>query len=858
MSQTITPPQPQVAGRSVLTDFFGPVVQEFGDRPALRWRQGYRHQGLTFAQLGQAVRAAARRLHDEGVRPGDRVLLLGPSGPEWVAAFFGVVAAGGVVVPLDETTRPEFATEVGRRTGARLQVVHTGFAAAAALPALPLEGFQPHALGDAGPFEPVRRRPDDLLEIVYTSGTTSRPKGVQLTHANVISNVTALRQVMAFPPESRFLSVLPLSHMLGQVLGLFVPLRFGGTTFFAGTRRPSVLRDCFRRERITVLVTVPAFLDRIRQQVLAAAERQGRGPRLTRALGLARRLPVALRRRLLRRVRHEVFPDLRFVFTGGAALRPDTEDFFEALGIHILQGYGMTEAAPVITSNTLTVRRPHTVGRALPGVEVWTAAEGEILVRGPNVTPGYLDDPEATRSLLEGGWLHTGDVGAADEAGFWRILGRKKDVLIGPSGMNVYPEDIEVVLNRLPGVRESCVVGLEEGGDLRIVGCVLMQEGVSWDARDALARANEQLAAHQRLQEVRRWPQPEFPRTRSLKVQRDAVHAGLQGQTPGQAPAAGLADPGDKLLTLLRECLKLPEGQALGEGDRLTAELGLDSLGRLDLLSRIEEQFGVDLPESAIDDRTTVADLRSRLAGQSPAATRLPFPRWARRPFWCGVRRLLGVAWRPLFRFYFPERSEGQEHLRGLSGPVFFIANHTSNLDTPALLAALPGRWRRRVAVAAAADYWFRPGWGLLGGLPGAVSACVYHAFPFSRTDAVEASLRYLGELMDEGWSVLIYPEGTRSRTGQLGPFKGGIGLLARAMQVPVVPVALVGCIEALPKGRHFPRPARIRVRFGPPCLPPFVEAPDVIAAQLEQRVRELAAGLHGQETVASYGGRGA
>jgi long-chain acyl-CoA synthetase len=847
MATAVTEPVP-VSG-AVLTDFMDPVVREHGPRHALRWREGYRHHGVTFDELGRAVHAAAYRVHDAGLRPGDAVLLFGPSGPDWAVAFFAAVLVGGVVVPLDETSRGAFAAEVARRTRVRLQIVHKGLEVVPGLPGLTLGDFHPTPLAAWRRFEPAPRRPDDLLEIVYTSGTTSQPRGVMLTHGNVVSNIAALREAMDWnQPGHRFLSVLPLSHMLGQALGLFGPLRFGATVFFPGTRRPSVLRDCFHRERITVLVTVPALLDRIRQQVLAAAERDGRRARLERALQLARRLPHGLRRPLLHRVRRQAFPDLQFVFAGGAALSPVTEEFFDALGIQALQGYGMTEAAPVITCNTPAAHRPGTVGLPLPGVTVRAAADGEILVRGPNVTPGYWEDVDASRQLLAGGWLHTGDLGACEADGHWRILGRKKELILGPSGMNVYPEDVEQVLNQLPGVRDSCVVGLEEAGRMRVVGCVLLKEGVAWDAAGLLAAANERLAAHQRLQAVERWPGRDFPRGRTLKVKRADVLARLrraETRPAGTAVAAPAAD-GDELLGLLRDCLPSLDGRRIEEGQRLAADLGLDSLARLDLLSRIEERLGVELGEGEIDDTTTVADLRGKLAGRTGVVVRPRFPRWARRPSWATARGFLGLMWRPLFRAYCPEHVQGS--LDGVAGPVLFIANHTSHLDTPAVLAALPRRWRRRTAVAAAADHWFGTGRGLRGRLMASTACLLCHAFPFSRTDAVEPSLRYLGELLDDGWSVLLYPEGTRSTTGGMGQFRPGIGLIARAVQVPVVPVALSGCYRALPKGRFLPRPARIDVAFGEPCRPPFRDGPAAIATLLEQRVRDLLAGLPGPE----------
>jgi long-chain acyl-CoA synthetase len=375
----------------------------------------------------------------------------------------------------------------------------------------------------------------------------------------------------------------------------------------------------------------------------------------------------------------------------------------------------------------------------------------------------------------------------------------------------------------------------------------LLTDEAKWDPQGLLAQANERLAAHQRLQGIERWPDPDFPRSRTLKVKRADVLARLEARATGHPATDATGVPqADALLALLGECLALRQGPVIGDAQRLTADLGLDSLGRLDLLSRIEERLGVELAESAIDDQTTVADVRRRIGERAPGTAQPAFPCWARRPVWSVVRRLLGITWRPLFRFYWPLHCQGREHLDGVTGPVIFIANHTSNLDTPALLAALPGKFRRHMAVAAAADYWFGGDRGLVGRLTGPVSALCYHAFPFSRTDAIEPSLRYVGELIDEGWSLLLYPEGTRSPTGRMGPFRGGIGQIARAMQVPVVPVALSGVFEALGKGHRIPRPGRIHVRFGAPCLPPWPNDTGQITAQLEVRVRELVAQLPG------------
>ncbi len=803
-------------------------------RPALRRRTEFRTFTWTYAELLRRVRAIGLWFATQGLTRGDRVLFWAPNSPTWVGAFLACFATGLVPVPLDLHSTSDFIQLVANETGARLL----------------LRGrYQPHVAGapraifddvlewETRPGRPELTTwpsisPDDLAEILYTSGTTAQPKGVMLTHRNLRANIDQTQPIIPVEPYYRLVSLLPLSHSFEQMVGLFLPISRGGQVTYLQTLTPSALSDALHEEQPNFLVVVPQLLDFLRSRV--ENRLPGPVPRLlAAAIPLLLMLPLATRRELSAVLRAGIDASLDYLVVGGAPLDRSLECFWDALGVLVLQGYGLTEAAPVVTANTVAEHRIGSVGKPLAGVEVRLGRDGEVLVRGPNVTPGYYRRPEATREAFVDGWLRTGDLGEFDRDGFLYLRGRSKDVIVTPAGLKVYPEDIERVLNQQPGVRDSAVLEWRN----EVFAVLLLDPLRPVPPPEIIERANRQLNPIQRIQGWTVWPEADFPRTPTLKVRKFLVREALAAHLPARAP---VSRPAGRLEQIVQDLA--PDRRITPEA-RLGSDLGLSSIDRLELIALLEEEFHVDIPETDVTAETTVADLKQLVSAGRREKVPRP-PTWPLKPI---VSRLRSSAQQrlifPLLRHVIWLRVEGAENVSSLHGPVIFAANHASLLDGPALLMALPAPVRERTAIAALAGFYFPPSpsaivnaahWALFD-----LAALLFNVFPVPRSRGFRESLRFAGFLVEHGWNLLIFPEGTRSWTGELTPFREGIGLLASELQVPVVPVRIRGTHRVLPRSAIIPRPGPVTVHFGRPlCFAPtsYWE----ITRQIEKAVAEL------------------
>ena len=386
---------------------------------------------------------------------------------------------------------------------------------------------------------------------MFTSGTTGDPKGVVLTHANIFSNIISARSLVPAGPHYKLLSLLPLSHMLEQTVGLYLPLHNGATVYYPAGRHSSAILKTMRRQGISTMVAVPQVLSHILQGIEREVERKGQWSKWRRAHRIAGKLPFTLRRLVFKNVHKNLGGKLDFFMCGGAYLPPELAQSWENMGVKVVQGYGMTECSPIIAGNTLAERVPRSVGRPVPGVEVRISEEEEIQVRGANVTSGYWKNSEASEaSFTEDGWYRTGDLADLDFAGRLYLKGRLKDMIVLPSGLNVYPEDVEGALAAKQGIVDCVVLGLDDdSGNVRVTAVVLPAEtddgaGVEDRVDMAVRGANEDLAPHQRISRIEIWPHEDFPWTNLRKIKRHEVLAEIQRTRDGGDPPviAALAD----------------------------------------------------------------------------------------------------------------------------------------------------------------------------------------------------------------------------------------------------------------------------------------------------------------------------
>jgi long-chain acyl-CoA synthetase len=755
--------------RDTLLDFF----QDFAglEDEFLIYDDGFQARHFRYREIAERARAFAARLRAAGIGRDDKIILYGENRPEWIVALWGCLLEGVIAVPIDYRSSREFVDRVHAIVGARM--VLTGEE-----PGM-YDGQSP-----AAPPEPVTITKDQTAEIIFTSGATADPKGVIITHRNVLANIVPvenevkkyLRYQRPFAPI-RFLNLLPLSHMFGQAMATFIPPMLPGVVVFMRGFAPHEILRQIRTRRISVLVSVPQILEILREH-LRQTFPELRQLRPTKGHWL--------RRWWRYRKVHRLFGWKFWSFIVGAAPLPaDLEAFFSELGFLVIQGYGLTETAPIVTLNHPFHARKGSVGKPIGGVEVKIAPDGEILVRGDNVTSGYFQHPEETARAFQDGWFHTGDIGEMKDNGELSILGRKKEMIVTPEGLNVFPEDVESVLKQQPGVRDAAVIGTD-----RVHAALILEPGAN--AEETVRRANARLADFQRVRSFSIWPYDEFPRTEgTAKLKRFDIARG----TPPPVASADLNVPLENLTSLERV-------------ERMVA-LGLDESG----------MAGSD--EGGPDD--------------FPTWNRSAPARLARRIFLPGF--LL-----PLNRIFAHVHRHGLENLKDLQQPVIFAANHQSYMDVPGILSAMPARWRYRVAPAMRKEFFQEHfhGRSFTNSLNYYLSTLFFNCFPIPQHEpGALATMRYIGELSNDQWCLLIFPEGRMTRAGEIAPFQPGVGMIASKLGIPVVPVRIVGMDKVLHEGWRMARPGRVDITFGPAL---HLAGDDylALARQVEEAVRKL------------------
>ncbi|HET9370872.1 MAG TPA: AMP-binding protein [Vicinamibacterales bacterium] len=848
--------------RETLLDFF----EDFAtlDDPFVVHDDGYKVRTATYREIAEAARRFAADLAAKGVSTDDKLVIWSENRAEWLVALWGCLLARVVLVPVDFRASVDLVRRIVGIVGAKAvlvghEVERSGDLGTAIWPIEEIPIGRSAVATTTTPPSGLRPTPTTLAEIIFTSGATAEPKGVTLTHRNLLANIIPIeREVRKYRRYERpfhpirFLNLLPLSHMFGQSMATFVPPMFAGTVVFSHGYSPVEIVRQIKTRRISVLVVVPKVLDVLREHVQRVHPE-------TAAPDTLEGRHWAWRWWHYRRV-HRMF-GWKFwcIVCGAAALDPELEAFWRKLGFLVVQGYGLTETAPVVTLNHPFRASRGSVGKPIAGVDVQIADDGEILVRGDNVTAGYYNaggKGSVEAEAFKDGWFHTGDIGELDADGRLVIKGRKKEMIVTAQGLNVFPEDVERALMSQPGVIDAGVVGVSADGEERVHAVLVLAP----DARteDAVRGANATLEDHQRVWSTSVWPGEALPRTEGTqKLKRRELRRWVEsGQTASAAAGAGH--------TLEDVVSRFASGRTLTD-DTTLDELGLSSLDRVELLMALEDAFQVTLDEAAMAEAPTIGHLRALIApeeykggGQrtdvaaaaveSRAAEPIRFPSWNRSwPSWF-IRRISLPTWiLPLGRVFMQISVQGPEHLAKIEGPVIFAANHQSHMDTPAILIALPPKWRYRVAPAMAKEFfkahfnprdYSRKAW-FTNSLNYYLACQFFNAFPLPQREAgTRQTLRYVGEITGDGYSILIFPEGRRTENA-ISPFRPGVAMMSARLDVPVVPVRIEGLDRVLHPKWKWPKRGPVRVAFGEPMRLSGENYPEM-AQEIQKRIEAL------------------
>ena len=875
---------------STFYDRFRECSQRWPNHVALEIQRHDQIESYSYAELRQMAESVGRWLTERKLPPGARMAILADNHPRWVAAYLGIIASGNTAVPLDTAFHADQAAKLLKDSGSSLlfcdrkhlaiaqEAVEKSTIEIVMLDAKDTgEGARAtpthlDSIFDAGPggFVPVSSAEDAIASLLYTSGTTADPKGVMLTHGNLIGEVRAVFGWADIGPDDAVLGVLPLFHVLSQMANLMLPLVKGARVVYLETLNTTELLRALSERKISVFAVVPQFFYLIHERIFKEVGKQGRLAQsalrvLMSITRFGRKFGINLGKILFRKI-HRTFGDkMRYLITGGSRFDPAIALDFYALGIDVLQAYGLTETTGAACVNSLRNNVIGSVGPPLTGVEVRildpqpqegiSVPVGEIALRGAIIMKGYWNRPDATADVLKDGWLYTGDLGYLDSGGNLFITGRKKEVIILSNGKNIYPEEIETHYLKSPYIKEICVMGLEgRPGDPaadRLHAVVVPNFEVLKQRKIANAKEiirfdieglSAQLPSTKRIGSYEIW-QEDLARTTTRKLKRFEIAKRVkanQGKAGAEiGPEKPLTD--DDLawldqpevrsaLNIIREAARNPP-QTLRPDNNLELDLGLDSMQRVELLVALEQELGGDVEESRLAEVYSVRDLVDmvresaasgatlaqpragwdtllREAATDPDVLALTRPRPISEAFWFLVSRLIRLASDDRFHL----RVTGLENIPA-RGPFILCSNHQSFIDPIILAGLLPWSvFRDSFAVGTSEIF----GSGFMRTMARWLRVVVVdpdaNLVPAMRAGAFG---------LQHGRVLILYPEGERSIDGTPRSFKKGAAILSIHMQVPIIPIAIEGFHDAWPRGKAFQKFAPLYMMIGDPILPP-------------------------------------
>jgi long-chain acyl-CoA synthetase len=879
-----------------LLELFETSAKRYSTRVAMRIERDGEREQYTYADIQELATRAAAFFAAQGVKPADRVLLVSHNAPEWGISYFGVLKAGATCVPVDPESKTDELVNFTRASGAtglvlgekadaehpdlREKLIEAGLDARLWRYREVFELTDEQSEDERVALLPAKVSPNAVASLIFTSGTTGQPKGVMLSHKNLTNMVSMLSSVFEMDTGDGILSVLPLYHTFEFSTGFLTPFSRGTQITYLADLNGDELARAIKNGHVTGMVGVPALWELLHRRIMSRLRERGEwvGGAAEALIKFNSRLrdktPFNLGSVIFRPIHTGLGGQIRYLISGGSALNEKIKRDMHGLGFTILEGYGLTEASPV-----LTVTRPQnalnatSVGKPLPGVEVRindpdAAGIGEVIARGPNVMLGYYQNELATQAAVVGRWLHTGDLGRIDEDGHLYLVGRSKELIVDTNGKNVYPDEIEELYKDSPYVKEIGVVGLPDGIGEKVAALVfpdydhdigLRREEVQRRVENHFREVSSSLPFYKRVKSLY-FAEEELPRTATRKVKRREVVKLIQsleeskraGITEKTAPREQHHDA-DWLLGLVAHVAARPRAQVTL--DSRLAELGFDSLMFVELASAIEQAGGALVSPDTLNEVVDVRELYSVVKRRETAANKRAAEaraeedaRQSEKEIYVPTlvrtvgNRGIDVVQRALYENVLKAHVEGQSNIPTHTN---FIAatNHTSHLDTGLIKYAL-GEYGRDMVALAAADYFFDNKYKR------AYMNNFTNIVPIERSGSLRQSLRHARSFLEHGYPALIFPEGTRSMTGQMAEFKSGFAYLALNTRTGILPAYLWGTYEAFPKGSTFLKGREVGARIGRFLSPdeldgltkgmPRAEAYRLVAALVRHEIENL------------------
>ncbi|PKP47098.1 MAG: long-chain fatty acid--CoA ligase [Bacteroidetes bacterium HGW-Bacteroidetes-11] len=809
-----------------------------GDKTAISFGE----EKISFTQFHNKISAFAGKFT---IQAGDHVVIFSENRPGWVFAFYAVWSKMGVNIPVDFMASTSEVAYILKDSTPKVvfcsadkldQIKEAIQQSGIQTTLLVINDLEKLSSTENVSVEQPEHPDEDTAVIIYTSGTTGSPKGVMLSYQNLITNVSAVSEhIPIYRHDSRVMVLLPLHHIFPLMGTMVIPLYLGATIAISPSMASEDIMATLRNNSITVIIGVPRLYAAIRKGIMDKVNKSGVARML---FGIASKLKSKkFSRKIFNTVHQKLGGSVEVLVSGGAALDPDVGNDFQVLGFEVLEGYGMTEAAPMITFT-----RPGRVKIGSPGELMKDTNvridDGEILASGPNIMKGYYNRPEETAEVLQDGWLYTGDLGYFDKDGFLFITGRKKEIIILSNGKNINPTELEIKLLESPYVKDCGVFFREDMLQVMIVPDPdMVTEGISQEAEakirsQVIEPLNNSVSPYKKIMRFY-LTDKDLPRTRLGKLQRFR----LSDLAVEQVDDTDFKLPESPEFKLIAAYLESEKGRKVRPHHHLEMDLGMDSLDKVGFQAWLQQNFGVsiepvamagygdvlNLSEYVAEHKTRIEDARINWTDIILEKVNLKLPgNWA-------AGRWLLYSFRIFFHLFFRYRVKGQENIP--EGPFILAPNHQSSFDGMFVAAYLTNQQMKRTYFYAKEKH-IRQRW---------------LKFLASRNNIIivdlnkdlKESIQKMAEVLKQNRSLIIFPEGTRTVTGELGEFKKTFAILSSELDIPIVPVAISGAFKALPKGSRFPRLwTKVKIDFLKPVHPEG-HTYETLTDEVKERIQE-------------------